>query len=136
MSYLLPLSSIITSFHSTLKSISSGFASFDYEEAPYESSDLVRMNILVNGTKIDALCTVLHRDELVTEARAWTKRLKEAIPRQNHEVSSFVTLSRFPCAELTTGNTGHNTGGSRTADRRKGAVRPLFTFSAPSLLTQ
>ncbi|BGP06859.1 Translation factor guf1 mitochondrial [Rhodotorula toruloides] len=86
MSYLLPLSSIITSFHSTLKSISSGFASFDYEEAPYESSDLVRMNLLVNGTKIDALCTVLHRSELEVEARAWVKRLKEAIPRQNYEV--------------------------------------------------
>ncbi|GAA5861347.1 hypothetical protein JCM8547_006100 [Rhodosporidiobolus lusitaniae] len=86
MTYSLPLSSIITSFHSSLKSISSGFASFDYEEAPYEESDLVRMNILVNGQKIDALCTVVHRSVVQTEGREWARRLREVIPRQQHEV--------------------------------------------------
>ncbi|BGP46851.1 Translation factor guf1 mitochondrial [Rhodotorula kratochvilovae] len=86
MLYSLPLSSIITSFHSLLKSISSGFASFDYEEAPYEDSDLCRMNILVNGQKVDALCTVAHRSEVQKEGREWAKRLREVIPRQQHEV--------------------------------------------------
>ncbi|GAA5940776.1 hypothetical protein JCM10213_004310 [Rhodosporidiobolus nylandii] len=86
MTYALPLSSIITSFHSSLKSISSGFASFDYEEAPYEESDLVRMNILVNGEKIDALCTVVHRSVVQKEGREWARRLREVIPRQQHEV--------------------------------------------------
>ncbi|GAA5910361.1 hypothetical protein JCM8208_006021 [Rhodotorula glutinis] len=86
MLYSLPLSSIITSFHSSLKSISSGFASFDYEEAPYEDSDLCRMNILVNGQKVDALCTVAHRSEVQKEGREWAKRLREVIPRQQHEV--------------------------------------------------
>ncbi|GJN87534.1 hypothetical protein Rhopal_000488-T1 [Rhodotorula paludigena] len=86
MVYSLPLSSIITSFHSSLKSISSGFASFDYEEAPYEESDLVRMNILVNGQKVDALCTVVHRSVVQKEGREWAKRLRDVIPRQQHEV--------------------------------------------------
>lgn len=85
--FSLPLSSIITTFHSSLKSITSGFASFDYEEAPYEVSDLVRMNILVSGQKIDALCTVVHRSQVEKEGREWAKRLREVIPRQQHEVS-------------------------------------------------
>jgi len=92
MLYSLPLSSIITSFHSSLKSISSGFASFDYEEAPYEDSDLCRMNILVNGQKVDALCTVAHRSEVQKEGREWAKRLREVIPRQQHEVRSVFLL--------------------------------------------
>lgn len=84
--YSLPLSSIITNFHSSLKSLSSGFASFDYEEAPYETSDLVRMNILVNGTKVDALCSVVHRSVVEKEGRDWARRLKEVVPRQQYEV--------------------------------------------------
>lgn len=84
--YNLPLSSIITNFHSTLKSISSGFASFDYDEGPYESSDLCRMNILVNGAKVDALCTVLHRSQTEREGRDWARRLRDVVPRQQYEV--------------------------------------------------
>ncbi|KAK4058550.1 Translation factor guf1 mitochondrial [Microbotryomycetes sp. JL221] len=84
--YNLPLSSIITNFHSTLKSISSGFASFDYDEGPYEASDLCRMNILVNGAKVDALCTVLHRSQAEREGREWAKRLRDVVPRQQYEV--------------------------------------------------
>lgn len=84
--YSLPLSSIITNFHSTLKSITSGFASFDYEEAPYVTSDLVRMNILVNSVKVDALCSVVHRSAVEKEGRDWVKRLKEVVPRQQYEV--------------------------------------------------
>jgi translation elongation factor EF-4 len=84
--YSLPLSSIITNFHSTLKSITSGFASFDYEEAPYVTSDLVRMNILVNSVKVDALCSVVHRSAVDKEGRDWVKRLKEVVPRQQYEV--------------------------------------------------
>ena len=84
--YSLPLSSIITNFHSTLKSLTSGFASFDYEEAPYEISDLVRMNILVNSVKVDALSTVVHRSNVEKEGREWAKRLQAVVPRQQFEV--------------------------------------------------
>ncbi|ORY73253.1 hypothetical protein BCR35DRAFT_293843 [Leucosporidium creatinivorum] len=84
--YSLPLSSIITNFHSTLKSLTSGFASFDYEEGPYERGDLCRMNILVNSVKVDALCSVLHRSAVQKEGRDWAKRLREVVPRQQYEV--------------------------------------------------
>lgn len=91
--YSLPLSSIITNFHSTLKSLTSGFASFDYEEGPYERGDLCRMNILVNSVKVDALCSVLHRSAVQKEGRDWAKRLREVVPRQQYEVS-FVWLPK------------------------------------------
>lgn len=55
-------------------------------------SDLVRMNILVSGQKIDALCTVVHRSQVEKEGREWAKRLREVIPRQQHEVSSFSSF--------------------------------------------
>lgn len=84
--YTLPLSSIVGVFHSQLKSITSGYASFDYEEGGWQSSNMVRMNILVNGRPVDALASVLHRSELTREARSWTERLKEVIPRQQYEV--------------------------------------------------
>ncbi|SCV67452.1 BQ2448_5063 [Microbotryum intermedium] len=82
----LPLSSIVTNFHAGLKSVTSGFASFDYEEAPYEDSQLCRLNILINGTQVDALCSVVHKSLVEKEGREWTKRLKEVVPRQQYEV--------------------------------------------------
>lgn len=84
--YQLPLSSIIGSFHSKIKSITSGFASFDYEEAGWAPSSMVRMDILVNGKSVDALSSVVHRSELVKEGKLWTARLKEVIPRQQYEI--------------------------------------------------
>ncbi|KAM0746804.1 GTP-binding protein lepa [Meredithblackwellia eburnea MCA 4105] len=110
--YLLPLSSIVTNFHSTLKSLTSGFASFDYEEAPYEESDLVRMNILVNGVKVDALCSVMHRSQVEKEGREWARRLREVVPRQQYEVviqaavgSTIVARERVApvCKDVTAG---------------------------------
>ncbi|KAK4700560.1 hypothetical protein P7C70_g5688, partial [Phenoliferia sp. Uapishka_3] len=84
--YSLPLSSIVTSFHATLKSITSGYASFDYEEAPYEVSDLCKMSILVNSVKVDALCSVIHRSVVEKEGREWAKRLRSVIEKQQYEV--------------------------------------------------
>lgn len=84
--YKLPLSSIIGSFHSRLKSITSGFASFDYDEAGWAPSNMVRMDILINGRSVDALSSVVHRSELEKEGRIWTARLKDVVPRQQYEV--------------------------------------------------
>lgn len=84
--YQLPLSSIVGSFHSALKSLTSGYASFDYEESSWEASDMVKMDILINGKPVDALASVLHRSEVDREARLWTARLKEVVPRQQYEV--------------------------------------------------
>ncbi|WOO82147.1 Translation factor GUF1, mitochondrial [Vanrija pseudolonga] len=85
--YSLPLSEIVTDFFSDLKSASSGFASFDYEEAGYEASNLVKLNILLNAKPVDALAMIVHRPAAPAIGRVWTKKLKEVLPRQLFELS-------------------------------------------------
>lgn len=97
--YSMPLSSIITTFHSTLKSITSGFASLDYENAGFERSDLVKLLILVNGKPVDALNSVVHRSEAEKEGRAVLLRLKELVARQQFEVSGCSRVHRETRAE-------------------------------------
>lgn len=86
LKYRLPLNEVATDFYDALKSISSGYASFDYEEAGYEPADLVKMDILLNGKPVDALSTIVHRDKAYFIGRDLTERLKDAIPRQLYEV--------------------------------------------------
>ncbi|RKP09995.1 P-loop containing nucleoside triphosphate hydrolase protein [Thamnocephalis sphaerospora] len=85
--YKLPLAEIVTDFYDELKSRSSGFASFDYEEIGYQESDLVKMDVLLNGKPVDALATVLHRSQIQVVGRDWAKRLKGVIQRQLFEVA-------------------------------------------------
>ncbi|OXC68122.1 GTP-binding protein LepA [Cryptococcus neoformans] len=85
--YTLPLSEIVTEFFSELKSQSSGFASFDYEEAGYEKSNLVKMNILINGKPVDALAMIVHKLAAQSIGKAWVTKLKEVVPRQQFELS-------------------------------------------------
>ncbi|KAJ9096389.1 hypothetical protein QFC21_005211 [Naganishia friedmannii] len=85
--YQLPLSEIATEFFSSLKSRSKGYASFDYEDAGYAPSDLVKLNLMLNGKPIDALAMIIHRSKAVTVGREWTKKLRGVIPRQLFEVA-------------------------------------------------
>jgi translation elongation factor EF-4 len=85
--YTLPLSEIVTDFFSELKSESSGFASFDYEEAGYEQSDLVKLNMMLNSKPVDALAMIVHRNAAQTIGRVWTKKLRAVLPRQLFEVA-------------------------------------------------
>lgn len=92
MRYKLPLSEIVTTFHSALKSLSSGYATFDYEtpegDQGFVQADLVRVDIVVNkSAPIDAFATVVHRDLALREARAVLSRLKAVIPRQQFEIA-------------------------------------------------
>lgn len=84
--YDLPLSEIIFDFHDNLKSISRGFASFDYQPLGYEAGDLVRLSILVNNEPVDALFTIVHRSRAESRGRAVCKVLKEEIPRHLFKV--------------------------------------------------
>lgn len=77
LKYRLPLAEIVTDFFSELKSSSSGFASFDYEEGGYEKSNLVKLNMLLNGKPVDALALIVHKDAAQYVGRAWVKKLSE-----------------------------------------------------------
>ncbi|WVQ95928.1 GTP-binding protein LepA [Kwoniella sp. CBS 9459] len=85
--YQLPLAEIVTDFFSELKSASSGFASFDYEEAGYVQSNLVKLNILINAKPVDALAMIVHKFAAQSIGKAWVKKLKEVVPRQQFELS-------------------------------------------------
>ncbi|MFA5999065.1 MAG: translation elongation factor 4 [Candidatus Babeliales bacterium] len=86
LSYMLPLNEVATDFYDTLKSISSGYASFDYEPAGYEVSDLIKMDILLNGDPVDALSVIVHRSKADKIGRELVEKLAKVIPRQMFEV--------------------------------------------------
>ncbi len=86
VNYILPLGEIVFDFFDSLKSRTKGYASFDYELAGYQPSDLVKVDILLNGEKCDALSIIVHKDKAYSRGRILTEKLKKIIPRQLFEV--------------------------------------------------
>ncbi len=86
LNYEIPLSEIIFDFFDKLKSCSKGYASLDYEISGYQKSNLVKLDILLNGDQIDALATIVHKDFAYTRGQKLASRLKRLIPRQQFEV--------------------------------------------------
>ena len=84
--YDMPLSEVVFDFFDRLKSSTRGYASFDYELSNYKKSSLVKMDILLNGEKVDALSVILHKDNAHARGKAITEKLKELLPRQMFEV--------------------------------------------------
>ena len=85
--YKLPLNEVVFDFYDRLKSITKGYASFDYEMTGYEVNDLVKVSILINGEPVDALSLIVHRDRSQSRGRALCSRLKDLIPRQQFKVA-------------------------------------------------
>jgi GTP-binding protein LepA len=85
--YRLPLNEVVFDFYDRLKSISRGYASFDYQLDGYEEGDLVLMNILVNSEPVDALAIIVHRSKAEQRGRALCERLKDLIPRQLFQIA-------------------------------------------------
>jgi GTP-binding protein LepA len=84
--YVVPLSEIVFDFFDQLKSRTRGYASLDYEPSEYRTSDLVRVDILLNSQSVDAFSTIVHKDKAYNYGRAMVKRLRELIPRQLFDV--------------------------------------------------
>ena len=85
--YKLPLNEVVFDFYDRLKSISRGYASFDYQISGYEAGDLVKTSILVNGDPVDALAIMVHRSQAEYRGRALCERLKDLIPRQMFKIA-------------------------------------------------
>ena len=98
-----PMANLLTDFYDQLKSATSGYASFNYELADYRAEDLVRVDFLVGGHKIDALSIMCHRSEADAIGRETTKKLKEVIPRQNWEVALQAAIGARIIARETIG---------------------------------
>lgn len=82
-----PMANLLTDFYDQLKSATSGYASFNYEISDYRTEDLVKVDFLIAGSRVDALSIICHRTEAEVIGRKVTKKLKEVIPRQNFEVA-------------------------------------------------
>ena len=86
LKYELPLNEIIYDFFDALKSRTKGYASFDYEIIGYNKSDLVKLDIMLNGDVIDAFSLIVHKDKAYARGRKMAEKLKTAIPRQMFEI--------------------------------------------------
>jgi GTP-binding protein LepA len=87
LEYDIPLMEVVTDFYDRLKSVSRGYASFDYDLAGYRASDLSKLDILINKDPVDALSVIIHKDAVIYKGRELVERMKEVIPRQMFEVA-------------------------------------------------
>ncbi|WP_295543691.1 translation elongation factor 4 [uncultured Thiohalocapsa sp.] len=99
--YELPLNEVVLDFFDRLKSVSRGYASFEYELKRFQAADLVKLDILINGERVDALSLIVHRSNAQFRGRELTERMKDLIPRQMYEVAIQAAIGSKIIARTT-----------------------------------